>query len=81
MTTRRVTTPPSPAGADQPLDPGLLDGLWNFGDPAGSEQRFRAAAELVISLTNLSSPNGAGRATYRGLAGGGKRRPGGGLRR
>lgn len=60
MTTRRVTTPPSPAGADQPLDPGLLDGLWNFGDPAASEQRLRAeldkdhspvaAAELTTQL-------------------------------
>ena len=68
MTTRRATTPRSPAPADQPrpgsdgsagLDPDRLDELWDFHDPAVSEQRFRrelraasgpAAAELTTQL-------------------------------
>src|SRR5262245_3876508 len=33
--------------------------------------RFTGAAELVITLTNLSSPNVAGIATYPGASGGG----------
>jgi hypothetical protein len=34
---------------DAPLDTGTLDGLWDFDDPAGSEQRLRAAATAARS--------------------------------
>ncbi len=46
---------------DKPVDGALLDNFWDFGDPAGSEARFRkqlgpldpkgiAAAELTTQL-------------------------------
>ena len=37
-----------PVPADSPLDPELLDKLWDFGDAAGSEQRLRQALGVAV---------------------------------
>jgi tetratricopeptide (TPR) repeat protein len=39
---------PGGQSASSPLDPELLDGLWDFDDPVASEQRFRHALDEAV---------------------------------
>ena len=37
----------APSNSDERLDVALLDALWNFDDPVGSEARFRRAIDAA----------------------------------